>query len=170
MVIYAHEFIENIKTYEKLIFSICLSFTKNYFDAEDLAQDTFLSAYKSLNRFDGNNFKAWITTIAVNNCKNYISNPKRKLRVISDEILENTPSYQYSPEESVVSNEQSKKIYKLCLKLKEPYKTVAIKYFCENIKLSEYAKLSGKNLKTLETQLYRAKKILAVLYEEGKYE
>ena len=32
-----------IKQYERLIITICLSFTQNYFDAEDLAQQTFLA-------------------------------------------------------------------------------------------------------------------------------
>ena len=40
-------------TYQNLIFSICYKMTGNYFDAEDLTQDTFLAAYKSLDTFDG---------------------------------------------------------------------------------------------------------------------
>ncbi len=40
-IIQEEQFINYIKLYERLIFSICLSFTKNYFDAEDLAQKPF---------------------------------------------------------------------------------------------------------------------------------
>ena len=57
-------FLDLIKQYERLIFTICYSFTKNEFDAEDLAQETFLSAYKNISKFDGKNPKAWLTTIA----------------------------------------------------------------------------------------------------------
>ena len=60
-----------VKQYERLIITICLSFTKNYFDAEDLAQQTFLAAYQNYESFDGNNIKAWLTTIAANKCKDY---------------------------------------------------------------------------------------------------
>ena len=47
-----------ILEYQDLIFSICYKFTANYFDAEDLAQDTFLAAYKNYASFDGANERA----------------------------------------------------------------------------------------------------------------
>jgi len=54
----------------------------------------------------------------------------------------------------------------VCNKLKEPYRTVAISYFCKDIKLSYLAKKTGQNIKTLETQLYRSKKQLKDLWKE----
>ena len=42
-----------IKQYQNLIYSICLKSIGNPFDAEDLTQEVFLSAYKNLSRFDG---------------------------------------------------------------------------------------------------------------------
>ena len=58
------------------------------------------------------------------------------------------------------------RIYSLCEKLKEPYKTVAVNYFCEDIKLSDMAKETGQNFKTLQTHLYRSKKLLKDLWKE----
>ncbi len=74
-----------------------------------------------------------------------------------------------SPEELVMKNEINQRVYKLCLRLKEPYKNIAIKYFCENMKLSDVARDTGKNLKTLQTQLYRAKKLLKALWKEEPF-
>ena len=42
-----------IDQYQNLIYSICLKSVGNPFDAEDLTQEVFLSAYKSLSAFDG---------------------------------------------------------------------------------------------------------------------
>ena len=56
-----------IKQYQNLIYSICLKSVGNPFDAEDLTQEVFLSAYKNLSRFDGNYEKAWLSKIAVRN-------------------------------------------------------------------------------------------------------
>ena len=42
------KFIEMLNQYEKLAFSICYKMTGNYFDAEDMVQETFLSIYKLL--------------------------------------------------------------------------------------------------------------------------
>ena len=57
-----------IHTYQNLIFSICLKSVGNPFDAEDLTQDVFLSAYKNLSRFDGTYEKAWLSKIAIRKC------------------------------------------------------------------------------------------------------
>ena len=42
-----------LEQYQNLIYSICLKSVGNPFDAEDLTQEVFLSAYKNLSRFDG---------------------------------------------------------------------------------------------------------------------
>ncbi|NRZ58630.1 RNA polymerase sigma factor (sigma-70 family) [Clostridium beijerinckii] len=71
-----------------------------------------------------------------------------------------------SPEETVVKKNTTERIQILCNKLKEPYRTVAINYFCKDVKLSHLAKETGQNIKTLETQLYRSKKMLKDLWKE----
>jgi len=71
-----------------------------------------------------------------------------------------------SPENILLEKEMEKRIYEMCSKLHEPYKTVAINYFCDNLKLSEVSANTGQKLKTLQVRLYRAKKILRKLWEE----
>lgn len=160
------QFASCIKQYERLIITICLSFTRNYFDAEDLAQQTFLSAYQNYESFDGNNLKAWLTTIAANKCKDYIKSKARTTVSLSEKEYEYLEDKGDSPEETVVKKNAMERIQNICNKLKEPYRTVAISYFCKDIKLSHLAKETGQNIKTLETQLYRAKKLLKDLWKE----
>lgn len=166
VVIEKEQFVSCIKQYERLIITICLSFTKNYFDAEDLAQQTFLSAYENCEKFDGNNLKAWLTTIAANKCKDYIKNKARITVSLSEEEYERLEDKEDSPEETLVKKNTMERIESVCNKLKEPYRTVAISYFCRDIKLSHLAKETGQNIKTLETQLYRSKKLLKDLWKE----
>lgn len=54
----------DITTYWNAVFSFCLKMTRNLHDAEDLTQETFISALKYLERFDGKNPRAWLFTIA----------------------------------------------------------------------------------------------------------
>jgi len=166
MVIQKEQFSIYIKQYERLIITICLSFTKNYFDAEDLAQQTFLAAYINFNKFDGVNFKAWITTIAVNKSKDFLKSPARAINNLSNEELGLLKDDKDSPEDLLIKKHTSQKIFSLCEKLKEPYRMVAVRYFCENIKLSDMARETGQSLKTLQTHLYRSKKLLKVLWKE----
>ena len=165
-VIQKNKFWNLIKPYERLIFTICFSFTKNYFDAEDLAQETFLSAYKNIDKFDGRNLKAWLTTIAANKCRDHLKSPARKTDSLVEVQLNSIIDTDGSPESIVIEAEADQRIWDLCLKLKEPYKTVSINYFCKNLKLSEVAKDTGQNLKTLQTQLTRSKKLLRALWKE----
>lgn len=165
-IIHKDRFANYIKQYERLIFTICFSFTKNYFDAEDLAQETFLSAGKNFDRFDGENPKAWLTTIAANKCRDYLKSRSRNTGCLSEEDLECLEDQRGSPEEIVMETDTVQRVHNICLKLKEPYKTVAISYFYKDLKLSDIAKENGQSLKTLQTQLYRAKKLLRGLWKE----
>jgi len=166
MIIDNEKFASYIKQYERLIITICLSFTKNYFDAEDLAQQTFLTAYEKQKNFDGENFKAWITTIAANKCRDYIKSPSRNVLSFTDEEYERLEDKKDSPEKIILEKCTTEAVYNLCHRLKEPYKTVAVNYFCENIKLSDMTKETGQSIKTLQTQLYRSKKLLKNLWKE----
>jgi RNA polymerase sigma-70 factor (ECF subfamily) len=164
-IIQKDEFAFLIKQYERLVFSVCFSFTRNYFDAEDLAQDTFLSAYKNLESFKGENLKAYLTTIAANKCRDYLKRFERKNVPLSEEenMLEDARG---SPEEAALRHDSSMRIHNLCERLDEPYKTVAISYFLKDEKLSEISKRTGQNLKTLQTRLYRAKAMLKSMWKE----
>lgn len=165
-VIKKEQFLTLIKEYEKLIFTICLSFTKSLFDAEDLAQETFLAAYKNFDKFDGTNLKAWLTTIAANKCRDFLKSPARKVCHLSELELQSIEDNDESPEKITIANDADRRIRDLCFKLKEPYRTVSISYFCENLKLSDIAKSTGQNLRTLQTQLTRSKKLLRDLWKE----
>lgn len=166
MIIRQEEFSDCIKEYEKIVITVCLSFTKNYFDAEDLAQDTFLTAYRSLNTFDGGNLKAWLITIAANKCRDFLKSPKRKTGLLSPEDILYLEDNRENPAERLEEKATDEKVYSLCQKLKEPYQSVATDYFCKGVGLSEQSLASGQNLRTLQTRLYRAKKLLKALWKE----
>lgn len=169
-IIRKEQFAECIKQYERLIFTICYSFVRNYFDAENLAQDTFLSAYKYIDKFDGANFKGWLCKIAANKCRDFLKSVSRNNVCFPIEDFDCLESATDLPEETVLEKDMEERIHELCGKLREPYKSVAVSYFCKGLKLSELADNTGQNLKTLQTQLYRAKLLLRDLWKEEFYE
>ena len=139
IIIENEQFAKTVKQYERLILTICLSFTKNYFDAEDLAQQTFLNAYMNYDKFDGKNLKAWLTTIAANKCRDFLKSKARTDVSLTDEECDNVQDDSESPEEAIIKKNTEEKISSLCSRLKEPYKNVAENYFLYGIKLSSMA-------------------------------
>lgn len=166
MRIQAQQFESYVTQYKGLIITICMAMTKNYFDAEDLAQDTFLAAYRSIDKFDGKNPKAWLTAIAVNRCRDYLKSPACRNLCLSQEDLEYIEDTEATPEERAEADSSELLVQRLCERLKEPYRSVAQSYFCEGKKLSQVSKETGQNLKTLETRLYRSKKLLRAMWKE----
>lgn len=155
-----------IEQYGRLILTICNSMIGDYFEAEDLAQDTFVSAYKNLDRFDGENMKAWLATIASNKCRDYLKSASRRSVPAAQEVFEIVLDRGALPEETVLEQDTEQKLRKLCETLKEPYRSVAISYFCHRMNAQEISKATGKNLKTAQTQIYRVKAMMRKLWKE----
>lgn len=76
-----------IDTYDKLVFSICYKLTGDYFAAEDLMQETFLSVFQKYDTFDGVNEKAWISRIATNKSIDYLRSASHRSVPVEDTFL-----------------------------------------------------------------------------------
>ncbi len=150
-----------IAQYQNLIYSICLQSVGNPFDAEDLTQDVFLSAYKNLDDFDRTFEKAWLCKIASRKCLDFLKQSGRKVLPTQEEYFLHIPdSSKSSPEYSYLENESKQQVYQLCQKLKSPYREVAVAYFCNEFTMQEIAACKEKSIKTIQTQVYRAKAML----------
>lgn len=161
----AQEYIADwIETYQNLIFSICFKMTRDYFIAEDLTQETFLSAYRNADSFDGENVKAWLCRIATNKCIDYQRQAARRITAEDDVELEYIESGSGLPEKMIMEKEVINELRSKCEQLKPPYDEIAILYFCEERKPEEIAMMKQKNLKTIQTQIYRARAMLKKLY------
>lgn len=153
-----------IETYQNLVFSVCLKMTNDYFIAEDLTQETFLSAFKNLDQFDGQHEKAWLCRIATNKCLDY-QKQKERCVIPSDEVLlESKESKEGLPERDYIEKETEERLEKACESLKPPYDEIAKLYYVEEKRAEEIAVLTGRNIKTVQTQVYRARAMLRKIF------
>ena len=154
-------FIKLIQQYQNLVFSICLKLTGDYFAAEDLTQETFLSAYRHLDNFEGQAEKAWLCRIASNKCIDYLrAASRRAVPVAEEEIPETVDVTQEDPLSRVLNQELLAKLKEECESLKSPYREAAVKHFVEGKPAAEIAAESKESLSTVKTRIYRARELL----------
>ena len=71
------------------VLRLCCFYLGRYADAEDAAQETFLKAWKHMDRFQGRNQcapKAWLMKIACNTCRDHLRRASRKHEVPMDDL------------------------------------------------------------------------------------
>ena len=154
-------FIRLIRQYQNLVFSICLKLTGDYFAAEDLTQETFLSAYRHLEEFDGQAEKAWLCRIASNKCVDYLRSAARRAVPTEEEELQTAAgASQEEPLGRVLNRELLTEFAAACNALKSPYREVATEHFVRGKTSVEIAKESEVGVNTVKTQIRRARELL----------
>jgi RNA polymerase sigma-70 factor (ECF subfamily) len=150
-----------------LIYSICFKSVGNSFDAEDLTQEVYVSAYKKLSDFDRSYEKAWLCKIAVNKCLDFLKQAGRRTIPTEDVYFVEIKSDESTPEEKYIAKESKETVLNLCQQLKSPYREIAIEHFYKELSVQEIAKSANKNIKTVQTQIYRAKAMIKKLMERS---
>ncbi len=134
--------------------------TGSQFDAEDLTQETFLSIYKNLASFQRDYEKAWVCKIATNKALDFQKGAGRRSEPREDAYFAELQDNKASPEEAYLRLEAKEEVRRLCQGLKSPYREVALEHFYREKTAREIAEESGKGIKTVQTQIYRAKAMI----------
>lgn len=131
-----------------------------------MAQETFISAYKHLATFDRQYEKAWITRIATNKCLDYLKRAERKSIPMEQDYFHIQKDKEPTPEENVIQMEVKEQLLYCCNALKTPYREIALDYFYHDMAPSDIASKTGKNIKTVQTQIYRARGMLKKIFKK----
>ena len=138
--------------------------------AEEITQDTFLSAYKNLSKLrDPSRFSNWLYQIAEHCCLNWLRKQKRKKQVklqsledaYTAEVDKSTYDRYVSEQAATEAKERNSEIVKKCLeKLPEGQRTVLTLRYLDNMKTTEIGELLGISVEAVRTRLHRAEKRL----------
>lgn len=133
--------------------------------AEDLTQDTFLSAFSAIDRCEPQYYKQWLVRVAANKCKDHLKSAwVRKVDAPGDDALPEPRGAPGSdaddPAVNLADRAGAAELEQLVRNLREPYGKIAVMYFLEHKESSEIAKLVGRPPATINSQLWRAKLLL----------
>ncbi len=157
-------FDELVRRHEVKVHNLCYKMLKNYDDAKDMAQETFLKAYRNIKNFDGRSkFTTWLYRIAVNNCINFMKK-EHPQEEIKDEILE---IHGDDPVEKYKHKKMKEIIYNAIAKLPEVQKSVFTLRALEELPYQEISAILNKPVNTVKVNYHLAVKNLKN-YLKGK--
>ena len=121
----ALEFDRLVQKYQSLVYTICRQLVADEGYAQDLTQETFLSAWRSMDRCPAGYEKQWLARIAANKAKDYLRSAwARRVNTPGDDVLalEGSPPGS-EPEAQVLEALGEEELTQRILALREPYKT-----------------------------------------------
>jgi RNA polymerase sigma-70 factor (ECF subfamily) len=133
--------------------------------AQDITQNAFVNAWKSINRFsiDKGTFQAYLYTIARNLARDYI----RKKKTLSLFFYEQTISDGNILIEKVIVKEKQEKINEMLKELKMFDRQLVVLRFFEELTFKEIAQIIGKKESAVRVQTHRALKKIKKLYKNN---
>lgn len=161
-----------VDDYQLIVFAACYSVLRDYQEAENAAQETFIQVYRSLHTYEFKGFKTWMLRIATN--KSIDIKRLRKREEANNIIsLQDNDHIQITDgiliEDEIIKTDENERLKEMCLKLPHIYGEILNKYYIQSKSYEEISIEDGISIRTVESRLYRGKKILRENFEEGAH-
>ena len=151
-----------IRLHQKKLFRYIYGLTGSFDQTEDIVQETFIKAWKALDRFNPEYaFYPWLATIARNSAYNQISREEKKESL--DRIQEkgfDPVSQELGPLEKLLDSEGKKRFYKALKALPVKFRSVFVLRHFENKSYEEISSFLNVPPGTVDSRLYRARQML----------
>lgn len=157
-----------VELYQVPVYNLCYRMLGDSYEAEDAAQETFLRAYRSMERFDRQRpFSTWLLSIAAHHCIDQIRR-KRMLMVPFEELYQvEIADPSPSPEKALSLGEEQKTVRELLEHLNPTDRAAIILRFWYDFSYEEIAQALDLSLSAVKSRLHRARKDLALNWIES---
>jgi len=160
---------ELIHPHERRVYMMALSYMKNETDAEDIAQEAFIKAFRNLSMFRGDaKFGTWLISITLNEARNRL----RRQSVVHMQSLDEPPDengtispallrdWREIPSEVVERDEVRTLINRAVESLPEIYRQVFLLRDVEELDVNETAQTLSISTSNVKVRLHRARMML----------
>jgi RNA polymerase sigma factor, sigma-70 family len=154
-----NEYNDIYELYGEYVYRFLLCLSSSHQIAEELTQETFYQAVKSIRRYNGTcKISVWLCQIAKHVYYDYLKREKYRRHVSFDDITENVSDE--VPEETFISKEAVSEIWSEINKLEDSYREVLICRINHDMSFKEIGVVMGKSENWARVTYYRAKKKL----------
>ena len=160
---------ELVRRYQERIYATIYHMTANHEDANDLAQEAFIKAFRALRSFKGgSSFYTWVYRIAVNKTINFLKQRKNKVHMSLNDLdfnAEHDPDLvalisDKTPRRQVSLTELQEKLNTAMQKLSEHHRLVVTLHDVQGLSHEEVAKIMDCNIGTVRSRLFYARQQL----------
>jgi RNA polymerase sigma-70 factor (ECF subfamily) len=164
-----------VRVHQDAIFGLVLRLVRDRDLAEELTQDAFLKAYRSLGSFRGEaRFSTWLYRIAVNLCHDYHASAGARLRrsetglEAGSERARETWSSEPAPDDALAVREAAEAFQAGLDALDSPYREAFVMRHQDDLGYDEIAEVFGISRNNAKVRVHRAREmILAALRKMG---
>ena len=171
----ARAFDELVVKYSPRLYGLVYNMTSNHEDANDLLQDVFAKAFRSIKGFRGkSSFYTWIHSIAVNMTINFLKKRGRRFQMSLDDVdlnIQNDKEFieltaSSSPVREADLGELQQKLNESMLKLSPEHRAVVTMFDIQGMPHAEISKILGISEGTVRSRLFYAHRQLQAYLEE----
>ena len=169
-----HSFSLLVDKYKDFVFSMAAQILQNEQLAEEVAQDSFLNAYKALKTFEGKSkFSTWLYRITYNVALNALKKENRNREFFSDqepkEYVSNSSFNQINDStlDNIVRNDNGKIVRESIAKLLYKIASILTMYHLNQMKYDEISELTNLPIGTVKSHIHRGRIILKNLILEN---
>lgn len=168
-----------VRKYQHRIAAVVSRFVRDYAESQDVVQDSFIRAYKSLSGFRGDSqFYTWMYRIAVNTAKNHLASKKRRpsfdVELDDAETIDGGIYIQNNdtPEHELLRDEIAQVVSKALQQLPEDIRQAITLREMEGLSYEEIADVMNTPVGTVRSRIFRAREAidarLRPLYEHQR--
>ena len=172
-------FAEIVRGYQRRVYGVAMRMTRRHEVADDIAQDTFIRAYRSLDRFElGRPLGPWLVKIAVNLSINYLNGAARREQSLYTEDTPDGPvelaaspdpsrePLESNPMRRLLSSEFACALSGALDELSPEHRAVFLLKVDEGLRYDEIAETLGVSRGTVMSRLFRARARLKTMLED----
>ena len=152
-----------VRQYETGVYRLALSTTNDIADANEVTQETFITALRSLRDYrEKSSFKAWLYTIAINHSRNHLRKRRSLGRLLASltQIFQLAARKSPDPEDQLVQNEREQAIWNSLNELDERHRIVVVLRYFHELSIAEIAEILSINEGTVHSRLHNAREKL----------